>query len=79
MFGLEKEKQQDFFQFDLERDLKNDKKMSKEMQANIDKEIQHLKKVLREGSQAEDFEKLGLVLHAYNALNKVVQRIVKTA
>lgn len=79
MFGLEKQKkeQQDFFEFDLERDLKSDKKMAKEMQENIENQIQNLKKKLREGSGSKNFDQLGIILHAYNALQKVVGRVVK--
>jgi transcription termination factor NusB len=78
MFGLEKEKEENknIFEFDLEKDLKTDPEMAKKILKNIESQVQELKKKLREGFESKDFDQLGMILHAYNALQKVVNRVV---
>ena len=80
MYGLEKDKEKkkrDRFVFDLELQLKESPKKAKELIEKVDKHTQEIKKVLREGASEKDFEDLGLLLHAYTALHKVIKKATK--
>lgn len=74
MFGLEKEPPQKFA-FDLEKDLKKHPHKKKELLDRITQNIHALKQQLREGTNEKDFEKLGLLLNGYAALQKVLTKI----
>ena len=74
MFGLEK-KEKKLFEFDLEIDLKKDSEKKKKLLQEIVTHTQSLKGALRLGAATEDFDKLGILLHGYAALQKVVNRI----
>ena len=76
MFGLEdqkKKKKSAEFVFELEKEL-NDRKKYKEIQDRIEKRIQEIKAMLREGENKKEFEKFGLILHGYTSLQKVMSR-----
>lgn len=75
MFGLKKEKFVEF-EFDLEKDLADKTKLRAMMSQN-DSRINEIKHVLRKGAPEEDFEELGLLLQAYDALDTVYKRIKK--
>ena len=74
MFGLEK-KGKGLFEFDLERDLKKDPTKIKALQKKVDENIHEIKAVLRQGTASEDFDNLGIMLHGYAALKRVLNRI----
>ncbi|HAB99338.1 MAG TPA: needle chaperone SctE [Parachlamydiales bacterium] len=74
MFGLEK-KEPEKFTFDLEKIVKESPKRKAEMLAKIGAHIQELKNMLREGANEKDFEKLGVLLNGYMALQKVLNKI----
>lgn len=77
MFGLEEgksKKKPEEFIFDLESELKSQKK-HKEIIALVEKRIQQIKEVLRGGGKKENFDKYGVLLHGYTALLKVTARI----
>jgi hypothetical protein len=74
MFGLKKEIKPKIFEFDLEKDLKDDNKQKAIMQ-KTEKQVLALKSQLREGSDSASFEHLGLLLHGYSALLKIVSNI----
>lgn len=74
MYGLEKQPNQKF-DFDLEKDLKKNPKRSKEITEGAEQHVQELKKMLREGHNEKDFEELGVLLHAYSALKKVIGKV----
>jgi hypothetical protein len=74
MFGLEK-KGKALFEFDLEKDLKSNPAKVKEMLQTIENKIQEIKNTLRQGAESENFDKLGILLHGYAALQKVLTRI----
>lgn len=79
MFGLEdqkKKKEENEFFFDLEKELKNAKKL-KEMRGLIEKRVQNIKKILRSGEDKEEFDQFGVLLHGYASLLKVVSRFNK--
>jgi hypothetical protein len=76
MYGLEKNKRQ-LFEFDLEKDLKNNPSKKKEILKQIETRIQEIKNTLRSGSGSEDYDKLGVLLHGYAALQKVITKIAK--
>ena len=71
MFGLEKDNKEPVLPFDLEKDLKDRKKQS-EYVKHCEKSIQAIKTQLREGAPEEVFESLGLMLHGYSALLKIL-------
>ena len=74
MFGLEK-KGRALFEFDLEKELKGNPTKSKELLKTVEMRIQDIKNTLRQGTGSEDFDKLGVLLHGYAALQKVLTKI----
>jgi hypothetical protein len=77
MFGLEEQKGKGKhpkdFTFDLESDLKNAQK-SREIKDKVEKKIQMIKQILRNGENKEEFDQLGVLLHGYTSLQKVISR-----
>ncbi len=71
MFHANQERKEPLFTFDLEKDLRDDKKQT-ELIHRIEKHIQEIKTELRKGTKVHDFEKLGLLLHGYSALLKIL-------
>lgn len=74
MFGLEK-KPGDKFAFDLEKEIKEKPSRGKEILDKVEKRIHEIKKNLREGANEKDFDKLGILLHGYAALQKVLRKV----
>ena len=74
MFGLEK-KPPEKFAFDLEKKLREHPNQKTEMLAKITAHIHEIKQLLREGANEKDFEKLGILLNGYTALQKVLTKI----
>ena len=74
MFGLEK-KERTLFEFDLEKELKSNPAKIKDLLKTVEGHIQEIKNTLRQGAQSEDFDKFGVLLHGYAALQKVLTRI----
>ncbi len=74
MFGLEK-KGKALFEFDLEKELKSDPSKAKDLLKVIEGRIQEIKNVLRQGTESEDFDKFGILLHGYAALQKVLTKL----
>ena len=74
MFGLEK-KGKALFEFDLEKELKENPSKAKEVLKTVEQRIQTIKNTLRQGAGSEDFDKLGVLLHGYAALLKVLTKI----
>lgn len=77
MFGLEKGKSKSLMEFDLEKDLKKDPKQAKKTIDEIEKKVSEIKAALRAGSESKGFEQLGVLLHGYTALQRVLTRVVK--
>ena len=77
MFGLEKEEKKKKFDFDLEEEIKKDPNRGKDLLQKAEKRIEELKKKLREGTQEEEYEQLGILLHAYSALKRVLKRMLR--
>jgi len=78
MYGLEKGKKgPEKFAFDLERDIKEHPTQGKELLAKADKRMQEVKQALREGTGEKDFDKLGVLLHGYTSLQKVLKKMMK--
>lgn len=76
MFGLNKKnnkKGPSPFTFDLEKDMQDPEKQKKLLH-KVEDQIGEIKKALREGADSEEFEKLGLLLHGYSALLKVLTK-----
>lgn len=74
MFGLEGQKKDKLkFEFELEKEL-NDSKKHKELKLHVENRIQEIKKILRDGENKKEFERLGLILHGYTSLLKVFSR-----
>ena len=75
MFGLNKKKDDDkpkpFFTFPLEEEI-GDPKKSEEMLKNVETKISALKKLIKEGASPEEYENLGMLLHGYSALLKIL-------
>ncbi len=77
MYGLEKNPREKFH-FDLELDLKDHPKKAKEIFDKIEKNIQELKDKIRKGGKQKDIDDLGLLLHGYTALQKVLKKSQKS-
>ncbi len=75
MYGLEK-KPLKVFEFDLEKDLKKDPHKVRELLKNTEAKINEIKSQLREGRKGPDLDNLGVLLHGYTALQKVLNRLV---
>lgn len=76
MYGLEK-KPKGPFQFDLEVDLKSDPSKAKQLLHRVEERMHEIKNHLRQGTESEDFDNFGLLLHGYAALQKVLNKVVK--
>ena len=74
MYGLEK-KPKAMFEFDLEKDLKKDPNKVKELLKTTEAKIGEIKSQLREGMKGPDLDNLGVLLHGYTALQKVLSRL----
>ena len=74
MYGLEK-KANAPFEFDLEKDLKSEPTKVKDLLKVVDGRVQEIKGVLRQGTASEEFDSLGILLHGYAALQRVLNRI----
>ena len=76
MYGLEK-KPPEKFAFDLEKELKAKPSRGKEILENVEQKIHEIKKLLREGTEGKDFDRLGILLHGYASLQKVLKKAIK--
>ena len=76
MYGLEK-KPGERFSFDLEKEIKEKPSRGKEILDKVEKRINEIKKLLREGANEKDFDRLGILLHGYAALQKVLRKVAK--
>lgn len=76
MYGLEK-KPGERFEFDLEKEIKKDPIQGKKILEKAEHRMQEIKKLLREGANEKDFDKLGILLHGYSALQKVLKKVAK--
>ncbi len=77
MFGLEdqkKKKKADEFIFELEQELKIPKK-HQEIKKRADNRLQQLRDMLRSGGEKEEYNRLGVLLHGYASLLKVISRV----
>lgn len=74
MFGLEK-KGKALFEFDLEKELKSNPSKTKDLLKKVENQIQEIKNILRQGTESEDFDKFGILLHGYAALQKVLTKV----
>ncbi|MFZ4773045.1 MAG: DUF5398 family protein [Chlamydiia bacterium] len=63
----------ELFKFDLEIELKDPKKRS-EIQNKCEHRIKELKDTIQKGADPEDFERIGVLLHGYVALEKLVKQ-----
>jgi len=76
MYGLEKQPEERFA-FDLEKEIKEKPNRSKEILEKVEKRMHEIKHALREGQNEKDFDRLGILLHGYAALQKVIRKVAK--
>jgi hypothetical protein len=74
MFGMEK-KSGEKFAFDLEKEIKANPSHGKKILEKADARIHEIKNNLREGAGEKDFDKLGILLHGYSALQKILRKV----
>ena len=77
MYGLEEKEKREKFVFELEKRIKNEPNHLKDLLAKAEKRIAEIKKLLREGANEKDFDRLGVLLHGYAALQKVLKKAGK--
>jgi hypothetical protein len=77
MFGLEEKEKREKFAFDLEKRIKSEPQHLKELLEKAEKRMAEIKKLLREGANEKDFDRLGILLHGYAALQKVLKKCGK--
>jgi hypothetical protein len=75
MFGLKKEESKPIYEYDLEKELKDDKKQ-KILLDKAEKNVLEIKTLLRQGADQQEFEKLGILLHGYSALLKTLSNVI---
>ena len=75
MYGLEK-KPKHVFEFDLEKDLKKDPHKVRQLLKTTEEKINGIKIQLREGAKGPELDQLGVLLHGYSALHKVLSRLI---
>lgn len=63
-------------QFDLEKEFQ-DPETFRKIKDRVEKRIQELKNVLRSGESKEEYDQYGVLLHAYAALQKLMNRAVE--
>lgn len=76
MFGLEghkKKKKAEEFVFDLEMDFKNSEKRLI-IKREIEGKVQQIKNLLRSGENKGEFDQMGVLLHGYTSLLRVIGR-----
>lgn len=66
------------FEFNLEKELKADHAKAKKLLKEVDEKQALIKAEIRKGASKEEFEKLGIMLKAYEALHKVITRLAST-
>lgn len=76
MFGLEKQPSEKFA-FDLEKELKENPSRGKEILDSVEKKIQEIKNHLRTGASEKDFDRLGILLHGYASMQKVLKKATR--
>ncbi|EKE08163.1 MAG: hypothetical protein ACD_17C00310G0002 [uncultured bacterium] len=74
MYGLEKKRGEKFI-FDLEKEIKEQPSRGKKILDKVEERVQEIKKMLREGANEKDFDDLGILLHGYAALQKVIRKV----
>jgi len=78
MYGLKDDKEKrERFLFDLEKRIKNEPTHLKDLLGKAEKRMAEIKKYLREGANEKDFDRLGILLHGYAALQKVLKKAGK--
>jgi len=76
MYGLGKEPKGKFA-FDLEKEIKEQPTHGKKILDKAEQRTLEIKKQLREGVDSKDFDQLGILLHGYAALQKVLKKVMK--
>lgn len=76
MYGLEKSPKEKFL-FELEKNIKQKPEHRNELLGKAEEHIQSIKALLRKGAEEKDFDRLGVLLHGYTALQKVLKKIAK--
>ena len=76
MYDMQK-KRPEKFAFDLEREIKETPSHGKQILEKAEKRILEIKKQLREGVNEKEFDQLGILLHGYAALSKVLKKVMK--
>ena len=74
MFDINKTKKE-IFSFELENQLKADKKKQAILLEDTSKKEQLLKNLIRQGAPKEQFAHLNTLLKGYQALHKVIKAI----
>lgn len=71
-----KNKQAEKTKFNLEESLKNNPQKKKELIEGVSEQMETLKSMLRKGhSDQKEYDQIAFLLHGYNAMSKVVNRI----
>ena len=74
MFGLEK-KQKELFEFDLEQELKSNPEKKEALTKQAEDMVQEIKSLLRTGTDTDNFDDYGVLLHGYTALLRTLTKI----
>jgi hypothetical protein len=76
MYGMEKKKGEKFT-FDLEKEIQEKPGRAKELLQKVETRMQQVKHELRQGHSQEVYDQLGVLLHGYSALQKVLKKAAK--
>ncbi len=76
MYGMKKDQgsKREKFQFDLEIEMKEQPSKAKKLIGDAADRMHEIKTALRSGVDEKDFDTLGILLHGYTALQKVLKK-----
>jgi len=74
MFGLEKKKKE-VFQFDLEKELRQDPNKLQALFKETETKINAIKGELRKGADTQNFDALGTLMQGYSVLLRILTRL----
>ena len=79
MYGLEKQKKGQKFQFDLELELKKGSDKVQKILQSTEERMKEIKDVLREQKvDKKELDEYGILLHGYAALQKIIKKVTKS-
>lgn len=77
MFGMGSQGKP-LFEFDMQRDFRENPEKAKKFLEDVDKSIEELKALLKKGASAKDLDSYGILLQGFSALKTVISRVISS-